>query len=481
MDPNFQQFLIFYNFVQRYSHPAINWVSYVLPHLKIQFQDSNPRLTSVRDEVILKFFIDKFIARISALNIDYFHFEWAANKSIIQQIVTQIMHRDISENFSLNFCKIVESFCTYINFIKRLSAIIPDKPANIERISRFNASMDYLNCNQSYLGRGDPLYKLYFAIFKHYLIFKKVENYQFVTNNLDRDRMHKISHLVELKALPLNFMRLFEGDEFITFIKKYGSAALQDLPNERVKFFPYSYLDYDGWHLNYKLAVQCAKYKISPTHFPQLLLLEVDLDTIIGRILAFHVAAQNGHLGIVNAISARLTPEQINAQNNDGWAALHWAVNKGHEAVVSAILARLTPEQINTQNNEGVTALHWAANNGHEAVVRAISARLTSEQINIQNNRGWTALHLAAQNGHLAVVRAISDMLIPVEQIDTSDSHRALQAASPANRNTVNNSVATAAVAAVAANSNAAPVINPNLRHLVLDDEKSPDRSNIAR
>jgi ankyrin repeat protein len=114
---------------------------------------------------------------------------------------------------------------------------------------------------------------------------------------------------------------------------------------------------------------------------------------------AFHEAAQNGQLDLVNLILEQEGDK--NPVDGLGETPLHWAAQRGHLEVVKAILEKVCD---NPADNEGKTPLHWAALRGHLEVVKAILEKFSD---NPADNDGQTPLHLAAEGGHLVVVKAI--------------------------------------------------------------------------
>uniref|UniRef100_A0A1A9VK18 ANK_REP_REGION domain-containing protein n=1 Tax=Glossina austeni TaxID=7395 RepID=A0A1A9VK18_GLOAU len=110
-------------------------------------------------------------------------------------------------------------------------------------------------------------------------------------------------------------------------------------------------------------------------------------------------AAQNGHEGVVKVL---LTAKEIDV--NTYPQALYFAAKDGHEGVVKALLT--TEIDVKTLSKE----LVLAAQNGHEGVVKVL---LTAE---IDVNEYFRALFLAAQNGHEGVVK----VLLTTEKVDVA-------------------------------------------------------------
>ncbi|RKP11872.1 ankyrin repeat-containing domain protein [Piptocephalis cylindrospora] len=90
------------------------------------------------------------------------------------------------------------------------------------------------------------------------------------------------------------------------------------------------------------------------------------------------------------------------ATNTSGQTALHMASANGHLEVGKVLVNRLTPEQLDIQNEGGNTALHWAALNGHLEMVKLLVS--THADPTIKNTAGRTAMYEAQQRGHDAIV-----------------------------------------------------------------------------
>ncbi|CAK9253068.1 unnamed protein product, partial [Sphagnum jensenii] len=145
---------------------------------------------------------------------------------------------------------------------------------------------------------------------------------------------------------------------------------------------------------------------------------DVSAKTNLGNT-ALHVAAQEGHLKIVNSLLNHIKekyPDElrafINASGENGMSPLHCAVYYGHDAVVKVLLAE-DATNVSAVTNLGNTALHVAAQEGHIEIVNTLLNHI-KEKYPLQisaciNAKGNTSLHLAAENGHLDVVNALLD------------------------------------------------------------------------
>ncbi|HLP34980.1 MAG TPA: ankyrin repeat domain-containing protein, partial [Amoebophilaceae bacterium] len=112
-----------------------------------------------------------------------------------------------------------------------------------------------------------------------------------------------------------------------------------------------------------------------------------------------HLAAQNGHLEVVKELLEKGAP--VDALAKDNWTPLHLAAFNGHLEVVQALLEKGAP--VDALEIDNWTPLHRAALNGHLEVVKELLEK--GAPVDAQSKGNWTPLQLAAQNGHLAVVK----------------------------------------------------------------------------
>jgi FOG: Ankyrin repeat len=125
---------------------------------------------------------------------------------------------------------------------------------------------------------------------------------------------------------------------------------------------------------------------------------------------ALHYASQNGHLQIVKFLLAN--GANVNAKNDDGFAALQYAVGKVADPIKGDSAAKENTEvakaliyagaQINDKNQLGQTALMTAANNGHVKTVQMLLAN--GAYVNAMDNNSKTALDYAKEIAHNDIV-----------------------------------------------------------------------------
>lgn len=112
-----------------------------------------------------------------------------------------------------------------------------------------------------------------------------------------------------------------------------------------------------------------------------------------------HVAAKNGHAGMVKYLGRKAL---LNPQDAQGQTPLHQAAMSGHTETVTALID--AGVKINVPDAEGRGALHLAAADGHDATVEVLAAKA---MLNMPDKRGMTPLHEAAAGGHLQVVKIL--------------------------------------------------------------------------
>lgn len=173
-------------------------------------------------------------------------------------------------------------------------------------------------------------------------------------------------------------------------------------------------------------------------------LLDQTLEQDVKDFTPLHLAAQHGHVGVVERLlqlkgpsqlalvdgaantSVHLTSESghskeemllepaanevnINGTNNDGNTPLHLASEEGHVEMVQVLLEHISKSGFNWKNNDGNTPLHLATNSGHAEVVKLLLEHTTFKLIfnGEDNNIGNTLLHHATKNGHVEVVEVL--------------------------------------------------------------------------
>jgi ankyrin repeat protein len=117
---------------------------------------------------------------------------------------------------------------------------------------------------------------------------------------------------------------------------------------------------------------------------------------------ALHLAAKNGHTGLVQWMIEE-KGAAVNQSDTNARTALHYAAEMGHKDILGLLLPKMTPDAINQADAYGKTALHLAAEKGHKDLVDLLVNQ--GAAVNQANNiSGETALHYAAQMGHKDIV-----------------------------------------------------------------------------
>lgn len=111
---------------------------------------------------------------------------------------------------------------------------------------------------------------------------------------------------------------------------------------------------------------------------------------------ALHVAAEQGHGGIVTRLLAHCSIENPTSQ---GETVLHLAAKGGHDKLVGDLLAK-SPQLIDAIDVRGHLAIHRAVASGHEHVMARMLAQKPElidavTRTNSTAYAGWTLLHLA--------------------------------------------------------------------------------------
>uniref|UniRef100_UPI001CB892AE ankyrin repeat-containing protein At2g01680 n=1 Tax=Erigeron canadensis TaxID=72917 RepID=UPI001CB892AE len=116
---------------------------------------------------------------------------------------------------------------------------------------------------------------------------------------------------------------------------------------------------------------------------------------------AFHIAAAQGHLGIVKEL-LKLWPELCKVCDVKNTSPLYTAAVKDHLDVVNAILDA-DPTCIRIVRKNGKTALHTAARYGKTSMVKTLIDR-DPGIVSIKDKKGQTALHMAVKGQSTDVV-----------------------------------------------------------------------------
>eukprot|EP00929_Paragymnodinium_shiwhaense_P065413 TRINITY_DN32794_c0_g1_i3.p1 TRINITY_DN32794_c0_g1~~TRINITY_DN32794_c0_g1_i3.p1 ORF type:complete len:3306 (+),score=813.23 TRINITY_DN32794_c0_g1_i3:143-10060(+) len=125
---------------------------------------------------------------------------------------------------------------------------------------------------------------------------------------------------------------------------------------------------------------------------------------ISGGWSAVHLAAQGGHLDVLETLLKHDHWSLANAVTDAGWSALHTAAQNGDKMAACALLDHGASREA-SHGDGGAVPLHVAAQSGHEALVQLLVERRADVHAAMRN--GATALHAACQHGHAAVARCL--------------------------------------------------------------------------
>lgn len=119
-----------------------------------------------------------------------------------------------------------------------------------------------------------------------------------------------------------------------------------------------------------------------------------------------HLAAQNGHLPIVQVLLKHKADPNI-VSGDHGSTPILIAAGRGHLGVVMALLAAGANPNLATTNSN-TAALYMAAQNGYRCVVDALLQNTPASDPNVlRSDSNCTPLHLAASKGHAEVIRSL--------------------------------------------------------------------------
>ncbi|KAG0496997.1 hypothetical protein HPP92_001688 [Vanilla planifolia] len=120
---------------------------------------------------------------------------------------------------------------------------------------------------------------------------------------------------------------------------------------------------------------------------------------------ALFIAAEMGFLDILLELLKYSSMETLKRKNKSGYDALHIAAREGHLAIVQALSER-DPTLCKSFGPANVTPLISAAIRGHSEVVNFLLSQDDS-LIELSKVNGKNALHFSARQGHVEIVKAL--------------------------------------------------------------------------
>ncbi|XP_072955344.1 ankyrin repeat-containing protein ITN1-like [Typha angustifolia] len=118
-------------------------------------------------------------------------------------------------------------------------------------------------------------------------------------------------------------------------------------------------------------------------------------------------AAEKGNLEVVVELLKYSDKETLTRKNRSGFDAFHVAARDGHQGVVQEFL-NYDSTLSKTFGPSNVTPLISAATRGHIEVVKLLIAQ-DSGLVEVAKDNGKSALHFSARQGHVEIVKALLD------------------------------------------------------------------------
>ena len=109
---------------------------------------------------------------------------------------------------------------------------------------------------------------------------------------------------------------------------------------------------------------------------------------------AIHMAAMNGHLGIIRLVHEHLIDDKaatdfiFNAVTGNGHTPFHWACSNGHDEVAK-YLVDVVKVDILKKDGKNRTALTFAQQKGHKSIVSWLSPLMKFQNEHDSVKTGW--------------------------------------------------------------------------------------------
>jgi len=216
-----------------------------------------------------------------------------------------------------------------------------------------------------------------------------------------------------------------------------------------------SYENPRGWSIRKTPLISAIKRGL-PEVVDCLLNHGANVGRYFGRVVAIHVAAQEGHADILERLvragadindtrDGNVSPPlsiasqmghvdvvdrllslgaNVNTKNPFGVTSLMMASGQGRIDVVDRLLA--AGSEVNAIANDGISALMMAAAGGYVPIIDRLVVH--GAEINVQNKFGWNALMEACKKGHIKVVDRLLSLSCDVDAQD-QDGETALMKA----------------------------------------------------
>ena len=103
-------------------------------------------------------------------------------------------------------------------------------------------------------------------------------------------------------------------------------------------------------------------------------------------------------------------------RDSNGRTALHLAARNGHEGIINLLMGTLTDSHREAKDHDGRTALHLAAQSGHVSITTSL-VNAWKDGIMNEDNNGHAPLKLASEGGHSEVVRTLLESAVEIDDI----------------------------------------------------------------
>ena len=132
----------------------------------------------------------------------------------------------------------------------------------------------------------------------------------------------------------------------------------------------------------------------------------LDIPTQDGRTPGY-VAAENGHLQVLELLAKLGGSKVILIPRNDGRSSIHAAAMKGHLSIINTLVLN-HGQNVNVQTNIGGTALYVAAHFGHLNTV--VQLHSLGADLNMAKKDGTTPVFVCAQQGYIELVKKLQEL-----------------------------------------------------------------------
>jgi len=118
------------------------------------------------------------------------------------------------------------------------------------------------------------------------------------------------------------------------------------------------------------------------------------------ELLDFILCCRYGELEELKTLIERFGKRYLlKSRDDNGNTSLHMAAANGHEGIVTYLVEQLPATELIVTNLAGNTPIHWAAMNGHIAILRIICPFVPLTELDRCNAAGRTALKEADERG----------------------------------------------------------------------------------